>query len=180
MARFWNRQMLESWKEPFKDDGEVRFTVIMAVWSAILVLAGLFFKAQIITFLGLIFAILFLSPRVSRHGQGYMKKIQAAFFAQVKMDQTPKMPLAKACLAVLAIGCPFYLFWILSAIFLLYGNFYIFLIVAFPILFISIVSFQSVKWRWTELDGKKWMFWAYQLLIFFACIGVVALVKLLT
>ncbi len=170
---FWAR-----WETTPMMDNNWRLTLYMAISFLAVFFLGLILSFVPMILLGLVMLVLYVMPRFSKHGRLYLNKLRDEFIALVRTDVVPKPPLGKMTLAVLMIGCPLYLFWFISTLLLFFMGYEFWLVTTTPALIVSAVVFQSVKWRWAEMDGKKWMFWLIHLGVYAVCLGLSYLIHL--
>ena len=180
MKGFQQRGFWQRWEETPMMDNNWRLTLSMAISFLIVLILGLISGFVTMILLGGVMLVLYVMPRFSKHGKLYFRRLRDEFIAQVRSDVVPKPPLGKMTVAVLMIGCPVYLFWFFSTILLFFFGYEFWLLTTIPTLVVAIVSFQSVKWRWVEMDGKKWMFWMIHFLVYLGCLLLSFLIKLIS
>ena len=120
--------------------------------------------------------IIYLSPRLSRFGNRYLKHMEANFFTEVRVDRIPEFPFVSMCIALLMIGSPLFSFWFLNAFSLFFVGQQMWLYLFIPIMSISVAVFHPLKNRWKEMGGKKWIFTSFLCLLYLLFVGISALI----
>ena len=148
---------------------------ILLYTVAVAFLFGIVTGVLFFTIAAVIMFILFLSPRLSRYGSGYLRRMEARYFAEVRADRTPTFPLLSMCVALLMIGSPLFSFWFINALSLFFVGMDMWIYLFIPVMIISAVVFHSLKNRWKEMGGKKWMCNLFLALLYLLFLGISAL-----
>ena len=176
--KFWD-QDFRKWGV-HQNEKESRFerTILILLLYAVLVslVLGIITGTLFLIIEAVLMFIIYLSPRLSRFGNRYLKHMEINFFAEVRADRIPEFPFASMCIAILMIGSPVFSFWLLNAFSLFFVGKQMWLYLFIPIMSISVVVFRPLKNRWKEMDGKKWMFTSFLCLLYLLFIGIAALV----
>lgn len=164
----------------YKDEVVSRFdcNILILLMCAVLgsLVLGLVTGILFFTIEAVLIFIIYLSPRLSRFGNWYLKRMETQYFLELRADRNPKFPLASMYIALLMIGSPLFSFWILNALSLFFVGTRMWLYLFIPIMIISAVAFHPLKERWRAMSGKRWLFHSFLCLLYLLFIGIAALV----
>ena len=164
----------------YQNEKESRFDRNILILLAYAVLGslvlGMVTGILFLTIEAVLILIFYLTPRLSRFGNRYLRHMEANFFADVRADHVPEFPFASMCAALLMIGSPLFSFWLLNALSLFFVGTKMWFYLVIPVMIISAVSLKPLKNRWREMGGKKWLFHSFLCLLYLLFIGFSALV----
>ena len=139
----------------------IMFALIGAIFAYLAFIRRSLFWLIIFTYM-----LLCSTIQVSRYATQKMMELVRRKYFMVDQGLSYKPMVGRILMLVFSISSPFYLFWFLVS-FIATLNVYFFIVLYFPILTLSFLTFWFVYRAWNTLEGGAWLFWGFHVVMFF-------------